>query len=138
MSVCSNASSIVSYDGKEMELSDALDECFRALQTRLNDMQCAVRSMAMDDQKLDEIEDFKDLVAYEDSIQDNIDGIVMLMKELSSVTKQVRGKAPADAKAWYAQHLAQRKAEKQRIKDEAKAQKLAESVAGTTISEEKG
>ena len=109
----------------------------RTLQTRLNEMQCAVRSMAMDEQKLDDDEDFKQLVEYEDSIQDNIDGIIMLMKELSSVTKQVRGKPGLESKAWYTQHLAQRKAEKQRVKDELKAQKMAESVASMTISEEK-
>lgn len=135
MSVCSTASSATcSWMGEEVPLEQAIDSCFTQLQDRLNQMQCATRSLAM----LSECDDdFKAAVEFDDSIADNVDGIIELMKELKQVSAGVRGKAPADEKAWYAQHQAQRKAEKQRIKDEVKAQKLAEKMAMSSISEEK-
>ena len=44
MSTMSNMS--VSYFGEEMELEQAIDSCFRDLQTFLNSLQCSLRSLA--------------------------------------------------------------------------------------------
>ena len=112
MSVSSARSSmLVSYCGSEMPLEQALDDVFQKLQQHLNNSHCAVRSMSMlEEQSMDENEDFKDCVKYNDIIQDDTSGMIDLFKDLKSISNQVLGKPPnPDMKAWYVNHQAQRK-----------------------------
>ena len=129
MSVCSTKSSMsVSYCGSEMPLEQALYDVFQKLQQHLNNSHCAVRSMAMsEDQSMDEDDDFKDLVKYNDIIQDDTDGMIELFKDLKSISKQVLGKPPnPDMKAWLTNHQNQRKEEKRLQKEREKLVKITE------------
>ena len=129
MSVSSARSSMpVSYCGSEMPLEQALDDVFQKLQQHLNDAHCAVRSMSMlEEQSMDEDEDFKEATKYDDTIQDDVDGMIALFKDLKSISKQVLGKPPnPDMKAWYVNHQAQRKQEAQLEKERQKLAKVAE------------
>ena len=129
MSVSSARSSMsVSYCGSEVALEEALDDVFQKLQQHLNDAHCAVRSMSMlEEQSMDEDEDFKDCVKYNDIIQDDTDGMIDLFKDLKSISKQVLGKPPnPDMKAWYVNHQTQRKQEAQLEKEREKLAKVAE------------
>jgi hypothetical protein len=103
----------VSYCGSEVALEEALDDVFQKLQHHLNSCHCAVRSMSMlEEQSVDENEDFKEATKYDDTIQNDVDGMVALFKDLKSISKQVSGKPPnPDMKAWYAHHQTQRKHE---------------------------
>ena len=129
MSVSSARSSMsVSYCGSEMPLEQALDDVFQKLQQHLNSSHCAVRSMSMlEEQSMDENEDFKDCVKYDDIIQDDTDGMIALFKDLKSISKQVLGKPPnPDMKAWYVNHQTQRKQEAQLEKERQKLAKIEE------------
>ena len=129
MSVSSARSSMsVSYCGSEVALEEALDDVFQKLQQHLNDAHCAVRSMSMlEEQSMDEDEDFKEATKYDDTIQDDVDGMIALFKDLKSISKQVLGKPPnPDMKAWYVNHQAARKQEAQLEKERQKLAKVAE------------
>ena len=129
MSVSSARSSMsVSYCGSEMPLEQALDDVFQKLQQHLNNSHCAVRSMSMlEEQSMDEDEDFKEATKYDDIIQDDVDGMIALFKDLKSISKQVLGKPPnPDMKTWYANHQTQRKEEKKLEKERQKLAKVAE------------
>ena len=129
MSISSARSSMsVSYCGSEVALEEALDDVFQKLQQHLNNSHCAVRSMSMlEEQSMDEDEDFKDCVKYNDIIQDDTDGMIALFKDLKSISKQVLGKPPnPDMKTWYVNHQAARKQEAQLEKERQKLAKVAE------------
>jgi len=129
MSVSSAKSSMsVSYCGSEMPLEEALDDVFQKLQQHLNDAHCAVRSMSvLEEQSLDEDSDWKDATKYDNVIQDDIDGMIALFKDLKNISKQVLGKAPnPDMKAWYAHNQTQRKEEKRLEKEREKLSKIEE------------
>lgn len=129
MSVYSTKSSMsVSYCGSEMPLEQALDDVFQKLQQHLNAAHCAVRSMSMaEDQSMDEEDDFKELVKYNDIIQDDTDGMIELFKDLKNISKQVLGKPPnPNMKAWYVNHQAQRKEEARLEKEREKLAKITE------------
>ena len=75
----------------------------------------------LEEQSIDEDTDFKDCVKYNDVIQDDIDGMILLFKDLKSISKQVLGKPPnPDMKAWYTHHQTQRKEEAQIEKERQK------------------
>ena len=96
MSVSSNGSQMsVSYFGEEKDFDDMCDICFRDLQAYMNDIHCKVRQLAMIEEQ-----DSDHLVAVDCylQIQNGIDGISNLMKELKSVSKQVLGKPPPELK----------------------------------------
>ena len=129
MSVSSARSSMsVSYCGSEVALEEALDDVFQKLQQHLNDAHCAVRSMSMlEEQSMDEDEDFKEATKYDDTIQDDVDGMIALFRDLKSISKQVLGKPPnPDMKAWYVNHQTQRKQEAQLEKERQKLAKIEE------------
>ena len=107
----------VSYQGNEVPFEQAIDECFRDLQTHLNNTHCSVRSMGM---LADQDDDFKTAVEYSDSICDNIEDMTALFKELKNMTIQVRGKPSGEDKEWLKQHEAKRKSDKLREKKESK------------------
>ena len=112
----------VSYCGSEMPLAKALDDVFQKLQQHLSDAHCAVRSMSMlEEQSIDEDSDFKEATKYDNVIQDDVNGMISLFKDLKSISKQVLGKPPnPDMKAWYAHNQTQRKQEAQLEKEREK------------------
>ena len=96
MSVSSNGSQLsVSYFGEEKSFDDMCDECFRDLQTHLNDIHGKVRELAMCE---DQDNDFLVALDYHLQIKDGIEGISELLKELANVSKQVLGKPPVQLK----------------------------------------
>jgi hypothetical protein len=129
MSVSSAKSSMsVSYCGSEMPLEEALDDIFKKLQQHLNDSHCAVRSMSMlEEQSMDEDSDWKEATKYDNIIQDDVDGMIALFRDLKSISKQVLGKAPnPDMKAWYTHNQSQRKEEHRLEKEREKLAKIEE------------
>jgi len=81
----------------------------------------------LEEQSVDEDEDFKDCVKYNDIIQDDTSGMIDLFKDLKSISNQVLGKPPnPDMKAWYVNHQTQRKEEKRLEKEREKLVKIDE------------
>ena len=73
----------VAYDGQIMTLGQSLDENFRGVQKLLNDLHVLMRQMAMCmDQEIDEDDDYKESVLYEDQQCDIITRMVFLLEEL--------------------------------------------------------
>ena len=96
MSISSNGSQMsVSYYGEEKDFDDMCDECFRDLQSYMNDIHSKVRQLAIIPEQ-----DNNYMVGVDCylQIQNGIDGISSLMKELKSVSKQVLGKPPTELK----------------------------------------
>ena len=94
MSISSNGSQMsVSYYGEEKDFDDMCDECFRDLQSYMNDIHSKVRQLAIipeqDNNYMVSIDCYLE-------IQNGIDGISSLMKEFKSVSKQVLGKCPPE------------------------------------------
>jgi hypothetical protein len=121
MSVCSAISDLsVSYYGEEMGLEEALDDCFKKIQTFVNDCHCSVRTLAM----LPE-QDGDYMVALDQyhSIIESIDGMTDLMKELKSIAKEVLGKPPTEIKQQVAAKVLEFKQKQLRVKMDAKKKK---------------
>jgi hypothetical protein len=91
-STCSSLLSTMSVSvfGEEIILEQALDSIFKKLQTSLNDCHSQTREMAMD---LDRDGDFKISYEHDSKIQEYVDGLAGLFKELKSVSKQSHGEA---------------------------------------------
>lgn len=115
MSTQSVASSVMStlsvaYDGKVMTMEMALDENFRGIQRLLNDLHVGMRqAAALTEQQVDDEEDFREAVMYEDRDSDIITQMVRLLEELVPMNIMIRGTAPAGCKDWYKEHKAARK-----------------------------
>ena len=121
MSVSSTGSQMsVSSCGHEMDFDDMCDECFRDLQSYMNDIHSKVRQLAIIPEQ-----DNNYMVGVDCylQIQNGIDGISNLMKELKSVSKQVLGKCPADLK--------------DQVKAKMDAYKLTKKMRNTTIQASK-
>ena len=113
MSQCSNASSMVSYRGEEIDLEQALDENIRELQCFLNSLQCSLRQINMGNEQ--------DL-EYADDMQ-------YLFQELRDIAHQLVGEPNnAEERSYLKAHKAQRKLyfqdKAQKKKAEMKAQKM--------------
>jgi hypothetical protein len=115
-SVGSNTSSIA-FRGEEIDLSDALDLLFKDLQENLNHCHCAVRQLAQCEDRADT---YLEAAEFDFQIQDFVDELSGLFKELKHVSKDVLGKPPPEYKNLYAIALEKRKADKLRAKEEAK------------------
>jgi len=116
MSVCSSASSMVSYNGSEMPVDQAIDEVYKAIQGHLNDSQSGLRQLAMlPEQNIDGI--FQESVELSDRIIESIDGMVALFKELRSVTRQCVPKPNEQEKIWLKNHVEHRKIQKENAKN---------------------
>jgi len=111
----------VSYCGEEIDLESAITTCFRDIQTFLNDTECTLRTLAM---LCDQDGDYKTCLEYNDHVEDSIDGMNDLFKELKSIMSQVSLK-PQDAeeKEIYKKHKEERKAKKLEEKAQEKAAK---------------
>lgn len=116
MSVSSTASSItVSAFGEDMPLEQAIDQVYKDLQGALNFSHASTRELSMEAEREG---DFKDVMNHAFEIQDYIDDMLALFKELKVVVKQVVGKPKTeDEKAW----LKSRKEEIKRKKEQEKA-----------------
>ena len=115
-SVGSNSSS-VSFRGELTDVSDALDMLFKDLQENLNHCHCSVRQLAQCEERADT---FLEAAQFDFEIQDYVEGLTVLFKELKQVSKDVLGKPPPEYKNLYAIALEKRKANKLRAKEEAK------------------
>jgi hypothetical protein len=131
-SICSTMSTMsVSVFGEEIILEQALDDIFKQLQTSLNDCHSETREMAMN---LDREDDFKIFYEHDRKIQEFVDGLTVLFKELKSVSKQVMGKPDNEEdKAWLKEQLERKKREAQIAKDDAKRAKEAKCHDGQCV-----
>ena len=126
MSQCSNASSMVSFRGEEIDLEQALDENIRELQRFLNSLQCALRQINMgNEQDLS----YADALKESDHVEDCIDDMQYLFQELRDIAHQLCGEPETpEEKAYLKNHKAQRKLyfqdKAQKKKAEIKAQKM--------------
>ena len=130
-SVGSNSSS-VSFRGEEIDVSDALDMLFKDLQENLNHCHCSVRQLAQSEERADT---FLEAAQFDFEIQDYVEGLTVLFKELKQVSKDVLGKPPPEYKNLYAIALEKRKADKLRQKEEAKLANQLEKMKMEIISE---
>ena len=125
MSTCSNGSQIsVSYYGEEKDFDEMCDVCFKSLQSYMNDLHCKIRELSMIDEQ--DADYLQALDCYHE-LQGGIDGITDLLKELSSVSKQVLGPCPKNLKKDAAAKIAEYKLKKAQDKELEKMQKLAMS-----------
>ena len=96
MSICSAMSEMsVSYGGEEVPLDQALENCFLRIQTFINETHCAVRTLAIIP------EQDNDYVAALDvyhNIIESINGMIDLISEFKSISKDVLGKCPKELK----------------------------------------
>jgi hypothetical protein len=113
MSVCSNASSMVSFRGDgEVDLEACLDTLYQDIQKNLNYSQNSIRTLARgcdDDDFLENVKTHFELLDYVECLED-------LFSELKDVSKQVLGKPEADEKVAYKKMCDDRKAEKKKSK----------------------
>ena len=117
MSVCSNASSIVSFRGDgEVDLESCLDTLYQDIQKNLNYSQNSIRTLARgfdDDDYLENVKVHFELLDYVECLEE-------LFSELKDVSKQVLGKPEADEKIAYKKMCDDRKEDKKKSKEEAK------------------
>ena len=120
MSVSSNGSQMsVSFFGEEMDFDVMCDRCFKDLQSYMNDIHSKVRELSM---VPEQDADYLRALSYHLEIKTGIEGITELLKELSSVSKQVLGKPPAS--------------QKEEVKKITDAHKLAKKMASMTTVKE--
>jgi len=126
MSVSSNGSCIsVSINGQEVLLDDAINQTFMSLQRHLNESQNNLRMLGTLLER-DDLE-FRDGVNYSDKIDDDVDEMVALFKDLKKITKQLIGRPSEEQdKEWFRLHLAERKVELLQKKNKAKVDTVAE------------
>lgn len=123
-SIGSTTSTLISFRGEdEVDLNDALDTLFKELQDNLNHCHCSVRLLAQCEERN---ETFMEAAGYDFEIQDYVDVLLSLFKELKSVSKQTLGKPPANLKEEYKQMCEKRKEDKKREKEQAKLQSIQE------------
>ena len=123
-STTSSAASFISvaFDGKVMSLEEALDENFRQIQKMLTGLHVKMRQLAaLTEQEIDEDEDFRESVLFEDDAFDFVTGMVRLLEEIPLMARTITGTAPAECKEWYTAHKAARKAKLTQEKVEHKA-----------------
>jgi hypothetical protein len=114
-SIGSATSTIISYNGEEIELETALDELYKDIQQNLNHSQCSVREMA----RSKEDSDFFECVPIHWAILDYVENLNELFKELTDISSQVLGKPNKDEN---------RKIRKKREKLELKEQEKLKSI----------
>ena len=131
MSTSSMQSDItVSAFGQEMSVGDALDKVFEGLQTFLNECHTSTRTLAMVGEQ---DADFQACCRHADEIEDAVNEMGDLFKELKSCVKQLRGKPEGEGeKQWYRKHSAQRKLDLIQKKEDAKKEPEAEELPVVT------
>ena len=106
-----------------MNVDLALDKTVRQAQQGLTSLQVSLRELcALDDQAIDELEDWKIAVSLYDKVEDWVEGVVVLLEELVPIAAEIRGPAPdKETKAAYKLHVAARKEAKKKAAAEKKA-----------------
>ena len=141
-SIASDATSIsVSFCGEEMPLEQAIDTVYKDLQNSLNFCHCSTRELNMMAEKDDT--EFQVIMKNAFAIDDFIDEMSDLFKELKLVVKQVVGKPQNDdEKEWLKKQKESRKEkkriEKLRAKEDAarlKAEKDAKRLNGSLLND---
>jgi hypothetical protein len=118
MSIASNASTMISFRGdEEVDLDKALSDLYSDIQHELNHSQCAVRQLACCEERNDT---FLEAVNIFYEIDDYIETLMILFKELQGVSKQCLGPVPKELKDEYKKMTEDRKAKKKKEKDEKK------------------
>lgn len=109
MSVASNVSGLsVSINGHELSLEEAINSVYEGIQRHLNDSQNSLRMLAMLLEK-DDIS-FRDGVEYSDKVNDDVDEMLKLFKDLKSILKQIVGKPTSEEdREWLKAHNEERK-----------------------------
>lgn len=123
-SIGSATSTIISYNGEEIELETALDELYKDIQQNLNHSQCSIRELA----RLREDDDFMDCIYIDFAIQDYVEHLTTLFSELKNISKQVIGPCPKEYKDDYKKICNDRKEKKKREKLELKEQEKLKSI----------
>jgi hypothetical protein len=106
-SIASSASETrsVCFGGQEMTLEQALDRVIKDSQSCLNSLQESLRNLAaLEEQEIDEDEDFKGAVELEDRTVDLVDMMTNILRELVPIAADIRGSCPKTSKEWYAAH----------------------------------
>jgi hypothetical protein len=117
----------VSYNGQEVMLEVAIDDVFKKLQTFLNSLQCSLRTLCM---LIDQDGDYQEAVRLNDELEDGVEGMDHLFKDLKNITSQVMIKPETpEEKEFLKAHKLERKAKKAEEKQKEKDKQL------NTISE---
>lgn len=104
-----------------MTLEQALDRVIRDVQSGLNGLQTNLWHLAMlEDQAIDDDEDFKAAVTIEDNVVDSVMMLGELLAELPAIAADIRGSCPASSQLWYQTHRATRKEGRKQAKEQAK------------------
>ena len=132
MSISSSTSTIISFRGDdEVDLDTALNELYGEMQQQLNYSQCAIRQLAACPEQDG---DFIEAVKIYFELDDYVEQLLSLFKELQGVSKQCLGKCPKDLKLEYDKMVSDRKERKKREKEEAK--QLAKQIKSMEIINE--
>ena len=124
-SVASSASEArsVCFQGAEMSLEQALDTVIRDSQACLNSLQESLRNLAaLEEQEIDEDDDFKGAVELEDRTVDLVDMMSHHLKELVPIAADIRGSCPKSSREWYVAHKADVKERRAREKASRRAE----------------
>jgi hypothetical protein len=117
-SIGSSTSTIVSFRGNdEVDFDVCLDELYGEMQQQLNYSQCSIRQLAASSEQDNE---FLEAVKIYFELDDYVESLVGLFKELQGVSKQCLGPTPKENKEQYAKMVLDRKEKKKREKEEAK------------------
>ena len=120
----------VQFQGAEMSLEEALDKVIRSAQACLNDLQLNLRQLAvLEEQEIDEDDDFKAAVELEDRTVDLVEMMTNLLKELLPVAADIRGSCPKTSREWFTQHRASLKERRAREKAARRAEESKASAS---------
>ena len=121
MSSIASNTSFVSFRGEdEVDLDTCLNDLYSEIQQQLNYSQCSIRQLAACPEQDD---DYLEAVKIYFQLDDYVESLVGLFKELQGVSKQCLGTCPKEYKNEYVKMVSDRKANKLRLKEEAKALK---------------
>ena len=136
-SVASSASEFrsVCFQGAEMSLEQALDTVIRDSQACLNSLQESLRNLAaLEEQEIDEDDDFKGAVELEDRTVDLVEMMTNLLKELVPIAADIRGSCPKSCREWHVAHKASLKERRAREKAIRRAEESATKAAASSSS----
>jgi hypothetical protein len=116
-SVSSNCSKVSFRDNDEVDLDVCLSELYGEMQQQLNYSQCSIRQLAACPEQDD---DYLEAVKIYFELDDYVEGLLSLFKELQGVSKQCLGPCPKEKKEQYIKMVSDRKERKKKEKEEAK------------------
>ena len=88
-SIASSASQArsVQFQGETMSLEAAMDSLIRSIQSHLNHLQQKLRDLATaEEQQVDDEEDFRLAVELDDDVNDVVNGMIELLRELVPIS----------------------------------------------------